>query len=203
EEGRIVADGPAHRVVGRYLNDGYGTRAWREWPEESAPGGRFCRLRAVRVHTEDGAIGDAMDIREPIGIDIEYDVLEPGHIVSCGFRLYNEDGIEICTVTDLDPAWRRRPRPAGRYVTTGWIPGNFLAEGSVLVNVYLSTLEPVVPQAIESGVAAFQVIDSIEGDTARGDWAGKWGGVVRPMLKWTTQYNPVEAGETTTVPSKS
>src|SRR5262249_14913661 len=26
EEGRIVADGPAHRVVGRYLNDGYGTR---------------------------------------------------------------------------------------------------------------------------------------------------------------------------------
>jgi lipopolysaccharide transport system ATP-binding protein len=39
---------------------------------------------------------------------------------------------------------------------------------------------------------AFQVIDSLDGDSARGDWAGRWTGVVRPALKWTTQYTPAE-----------
>ena len=37
---------------------------------------------------------------------------------------------------------------------------------------------------------AFQVIDSTEGDSVRGDWAGRLGGVVRPSLEWTTQFYP-------------
>ena len=31
------------------------------------------------------------------------------------------------------------------------------------------------------------VKDSLEGDSARGDWTGHMPGVVRPMLRWTTQ----------------
>jgi lipopolysaccharide transport system ATP-binding protein len=33
---------------------------------------------------------------------------------------------------------------------------------------------------------AFHVIDSCDGDSARGDYAGPLPGVVRPMLKWDT-----------------
>jgi lipopolysaccharide transport system ATP-binding protein len=195
DEGRVVSDGPAHQVVGFYLNDGLGTKANRQWADTaSAPGGDICRLRGVRVRTREGKTIDTADIRESIGIDIEYDVLQPGFIVASGFQLFNEDGIEIFMVTDLDPAWQRTRRPKGRYVSTGWIPGNFLAEGSVLISVYVSTMEPVILQAWEKSVAAFQVIDSIDGDTARGDWAGKWGGIVRPSLEWTTQFTPDEDG---------
>ena len=36
----------------------------------------------------------------------------------------------------------------------------------------------------------FLVVDSHDGDSARGDLVGEMLGVVRPMLKWTTQFVP-------------
>jgi lipopolysaccharide transport system ATP-binding protein len=50
------------------------------------------------------------------------------------------------------------------------------------------------PEAI-----AFQVIDSPEGDSARGDWGGSMKGAVRPLLNWTSELDPDEnhAGKTT------
>jgi lipopolysaccharide transport system ATP-binding protein len=41
-------------------------------------------------------------------------------------------------------------------------------------------------------VVAFQVIESTDGESARGDYAGDISGVVRPLLKWTTVFNPAE-----------
>jgi lipopolysaccharide transport system ATP-binding protein len=196
EDGRLINDGPSHQVVASYLSDGTGTKASREWPETaSAPGGEICTLRAVRVHLKNGEIADSVDIREPIGIDVEYDVLQPGSIVSSGFQLFNEDGIEVFTVTDVDPKWRRAIRPCGRYVSTGWIPGNLLAEGPVLVSAWVTTLEPSIMQAWEKSVVGFQVIDSIDGDSVRGDYAGKWGGIVRPLLEWTTRFTAADQSD--------
>ena len=74
--GRVLEDGPPYHVVKTYLNSGLGTSAAREWSDLSkAPGNDVMRLRAVRVRTEDGVIADALDIRQPFGIDIEYQEL--------------------------------------------------------------------------------------------------------------------------------
>ena len=37
-------------------------------------------------------------------------------------------------------------------------------------------------------VVPLLVTDSLEGDSARGDWTGHMPGVMRPMLKWTTRH---------------
>ena len=194
EEGKVVGQGPAHEIVSAYLTGGLGVAASRQWPDETcAPGGEICRLRAVRVRTRDGRVSDAVDIREPIGIDIEYDVLQSGHRLLPHFYMWNELGVMILGANDLDPAWRRRPRPEGRYVSTGWIPGNLLAEGTVFVDVAVITIEPAIAQFLEQSTVAFQVIDNMEGDSHRGDWAGPQPGTVRPLLEWTTQYDAVHA----------
>ena len=54
----------------------------------------------------------------------------------------------------------------------------------------LLTLEPDDLQFSAKSVVSFHVIDSIEGDSARGDYAKNIPGVVRPQLEWTTQYWP-------------
>jgi lipopolysaccharide transport system ATP-binding protein len=41
----------------------------------------------------------------------------------------------------------------------------------------------------ESDAIAFQVIDSLDGDSARGGFAGPYPGIVRPMLQWTTEHH--------------
>ena len=75
------------------------------------------------------------------------------------------------------------------------IPGNFLTEGTMLVNTAIrqwqpaQTLEYFVPEAI-----AFQVIDSLEGDSARGHYPGDLAGVVRPKLEWRTELTGSKDG---------
>jgi len=190
DEGRIIEDGPGNKVVSNYLCSDLGTTATREWPEpESAPGGRFVRLRAVRVLTDNGQTTEAVDIREPVKLEMEYEVLEPGKVLLPHFALVNEKGDFVFVTIDQDPDWRRRPRPKGRYISTAWIPGNLLAEGILIVNCNLFTLNPDVLQFASENAVSFHVVDSLDGDSARGEWAKNVPGVVRPLLKWTTQFN--------------
>lgn len=191
DEGKIVRDGSSHQVVSAYLGSGLGTTAAREWPDGSkAPGNDIVHLRAVRVRTEDGRVTDAVDIRQPVGIEMEFEVLKPGYVLVPNYHFFNEEGVYVFVTSDHDPAWRRRPRPAGRYVSTAWIPGNFLSEGSIIVGAAISTMDPVIVHFYERDAVAFQVIDSLDGDSARGDYAGPMPGVVRPLLRWTTQFFP-------------
>jgi lipopolysaccharide transport system ATP-binding protein len=188
DEGKMLQDGPSYQVIRTYLDSGLGTSAAREWPDLSkAPGNDVVRLRAVRVRTEDGVITEAVDIRRTFGIDLEYQVVKPGYVLVPSFRFFNEDGIHLFTTLDLEPAWRLRPRSEGRYVSTAWIPGNLLAEGTVLVGAVVNSFNPPIVHVHEPDAVAFQVIDSLDGDAARGDYAGQMGGVMRPLLQWTTQ----------------
>jgi lipopolysaccharide transport system ATP-binding protein len=200
DEGKVKADGPPHQVVSIYLDSGLGVTAAREWPDPAkAPGGEVARLHAVRVRAQDGRIVDTVDVRQPISIEMEYDVLKSGSVLLPHYNLINEEGESVFLTLDVDPAWRKRPRPAGHYVSTVWIPGNLLAEGKLYVETSLITLNPVVTQFNEHDAVAFQVIDHLDGDSARGDWTGRVKGAVNPLLKWSTQFTPnghiITAGE--------
>ena len=41
----------------------------------------------------------------------------------------------------------------------------------------------------EKEVVAFQVVDNLEGDSARGDYIGNISGAIRPMLDWSTRHS--------------
>jgi lipopolysaccharide transport system ATP-binding protein len=192
-EGRIIEDGPSNDVISSYLFSGSGIEASREWPEpESAPGGRFVRLRAVRVRTEDGLVTATVDIRKPVSLEMEYEVLEVGKVLLPHFVLKNEKGDHVFVTVDQDNNWRRQPRPKGRYLSTAMIPGNLLAEGVLRVDCNLFTLNPDVLQFNARNAVSFHVVDSMAGDSARGDWAKNMPGVVRPLLKWETEFTPNE-----------
>ncbi len=191
EQGRLLKDGPSHHVVSAYMTSGVGTTAVREWADPArAPAGKVVRLRAVRVRAERGQVADVVDIREPVGIEMEYEVLRPGYKLLPYYHFHNDEGIHIFSAHDLDPQWRQRPRSPGRYISTAWIPGNLLSEGITFVASGAITTEPVRHQFLVREVVAFQVVDSLEGDTARGDWGGNIAGVVRPRLQWKTKFTP-------------
>jgi lipopolysaccharide transport system ATP-binding protein len=192
DHGEVRLDGPAHRVASAYLSSGVGLSSVREWTDLSeAPGDDVVRLCAVRIRSADGELVDTVDIRRPVGVELEYEVLKPNYIFHPHFGLRNEDGVLLFVAQDVDPIWRMRRRPSGRYISTGWIPGNLLAEGAVSVSVTLMTLEPERPHTTTVDAALFRVIDSLSAkDTARGDYPRPIPGVMRPLLKWTTAYAP-------------
>jgi lipopolysaccharide transport system ATP-binding protein len=187
--GVIQKDGMAAEVAGAYLLSSLRTTAERTWPSaESAPGNNVVRLRSVRVRDEDGKTIENIDIRRRVGLEFVYDVLEPGHDLSCHLAVSNESGVRLFGSSDLDPKWRS-PRPVGCFTSTAWIPGNFLAEGAILVSAAVTTFKPFRFHFAERDVVGFHVTDPLEGGSARGDWDGEFGGLVRPLLPWTTTFN--------------
>ena len=187
DRGRVIADGPASEVTASYLQSDLGTMAHRTWPESAAaPGDQVVRMRSVSVISDDGTYSATVDIRRPVILEMAYDVLQNGYVPVPNFHLYNEEGICVFVTGDTDPEWRRRPKPVGSYISRAIIPGNFLSEGTLIVDAAISTLDPAAVHAHEREAVAFQVIDSIEGDSMRGDYGGSIPGVVRPHLHWQT-----------------
>jgi lipopolysaccharide transport system ATP-binding protein len=189
ENGQIVKDGGPHEVVEAYLSSGKMRVATRDWPDiDDAPGGEIARLRSVSVRNEQGEVKDSFDIRESVTVRIEYDCLKAGHELLPGFSICNEETQILFSSIDIEPKWVGKERGPGRYVAQITIPGNLFAEGTMLVNTAIrqwqpaQTIEYFVPEAI-----AFQVIDTLDGDSARGSYPGDLAGVLRPKLDWRTE----------------
>ena len=188
-EGRIKLDGASTEVANAYLHSGITTTAAREWPDiAAAPGDHVARFRAVRVRSERGEVADVVDIRKPVAIELEYEVLLPNHVFLPHFSVRNQEGMHLFVAVDVDPTWRGRHRPPGRYVSTGWIPSNLLAEGLMSVQAVLMSLNPEVGHAVVDDAVAFRVLDDLTAaDTARGDYGKAMPGLLRPLLHWTTR----------------
>jgi lipopolysaccharide transport system ATP-binding protein len=186
--GQIAMDGPPGEVIGRYLNSGGNISAEREWLDaETAPGKDVARLRSIRVVGRDGRTAPSIDIREDVGVEMKYDVIRPGYKLLPHYWFYNEEGTVVFTSLNQDPDWYEQPYPTGQYISTVWIPGNFLASGALLVTAALITRTPDTLQFDEAQVVAFTIRDNMGPGTARGDWASDLPGSVRPLLKWTTK----------------
>lgn len=192
DQGSIVHDGPAPQVVNAYLGSNWSVAAEREWPDVTqAPGNEVVRLRRVRVRTEKGDTVEEVDIRRPIGIELTFEVLEPGHILIPICHFYNREGLHVFAAQDNQQEWRRRSRPVGKYTSVAWIPGNFLSAASMTVDAGINSYIPVTQaHFLVREVVGFQVIDDLSGDSARGDYTGEVPGVVRPLLNWTTDFSP-------------
>lgn len=187
KNGGITKDGPASEVIGEYLHEQSKTGAEKSWGNiENSPGNEVTRLRRIRVCNEAGETVSTVDIRRPAGIEMDYDVLRGGKVLVSSFHFYNEQGICIFVSHDLYSEWRNKTRPRGKYVSTVWVPGNFLAEGTVFVTATVVTYQPFEVHFAERDAIAFHVIDNFEGDSMRGDYTGVMPGIVRPRLIWET-----------------
>jgi lipopolysaccharide transport system ATP-binding protein len=135
EHGRLVAVGPTTSIISDYLFKGHGTSAERRWTDERlAPGDETIRLLSVRAHDENDEVQRSFDIRHPIGIEITYQVYKAGMRFTPCFALLNETGTILFFSQEV-PLWQDAERPVGRHTTTGWIPGNLLAEGTFQVDI--------------------------------------------------------------------
>jgi lipopolysaccharide transport system ATP-binding protein len=191
--GSVAADGPAAHIADEYLGRGFDA-ASREWlSPETAPGDDRVRLKAVRIVNQRGETPTDVDIREPVTIEVDYWNLSDDHEFRpyVNVHLFNAEGTCLFVSADWNNLlWRTQRRSKGLVRTRCRVPGNLFAEGSILVNVAVSSLSPTVVHARENDAVAFHVIDQSQGDGARGEWVGDFPGVVRPLLDWEVDEVP-------------
>jgi lipopolysaccharide transport system ATP-binding protein len=187
--GQIVQDGTAADVVHTHVSGGHGEAASREWPDmESAPGDDKVRLRAVRIVAESGAPLDSVSADEQVGIQLIYDVLEEGQVLSPYFTIVSDAGIDLFSTTDADASADKVARQVGRYISTAWVPGGLLAGGTHYVRAVMRSVQEQYRPFTERDIIAFNVIDSDSGIFGTGWWEGRPSGVIHPRLQWSTEY---------------
>ena len=188
KDGAVQADSEVNEVLGVYLHDQSQSGSERSWNDINiAPGNEIVRLRNVRVCDAEGKTVAAVDIRERFSVEITYEVVGSGSVLSPSFHLYDDRGTCIFVSFDQEKEWQKRKRDTGTYVSRAWIPGDLLAEGNIFVTIVIATHEPLHVHLAESEVLSFRVVDQLEGDSARGNYAGKIPGLIRPILKWETE----------------
>jgi lipopolysaccharide transport system ATP-binding protein len=185
QDGQVVLDGPSADVVAQYLQFATGTSSLQTWSDDGAPGDDLTRLSSVRVVNARGETLESVDVREPVGIEIAFRVLRGGPPVVPKIKVATGRQIAF-NAMDVDPRWHE-PSPPGDYVATAWLPGNYLNEGLVTVEVAICSIDSpkLYHHAVVHDAVSFHVYDPLEGDSSRGTFTGQWRGVVRPLLQWT------------------
>lgn len=199
EAGQVIADGATEDVVAQYTEmiGGSGSAA-RAWVEPAAgPTSEAVRLRSVRVRLEDGQIADHVDMRYPVAIEMQYDVLEPGLLLVPSYQFFNHQG--TCLFVSANPTRSNRPSPVGRYTSTCWIPGNFLTEGKIFATAVISSVDPHVMHVAADHAIGFDVRNAVPTDPHRAGYTGEYPGILRPQLEWTTDVVSLPSSETVPV----
>lgn len=185
--GEIREHGRSDLVCSHYLTNGSGVGTRREWGrEDRAPGNEWVRLECVEA-LADGKPASPVDIKSPVDISLVYRALKGGKVLIPNIHLYADDGTLIFISHDWHSGWRTKPKPAGTYRTTFTVPGNFFSEGRITVKVAISTYQPFEVHFEEPDAVAFTVVEAVEGETSRGDYAGHLPGIVRPAIDSITE----------------
>jgi lipopolysaccharide transport system ATP-binding protein len=188
----IRKDGPVAEVASAYMLSSLSTSPDRTWPDlATAPGNEIARLRRVRVCNAAGETTQVVEVRDPVTVEIVYEVLKPGLPLAPWCEFFNDSGACLFTSLDMKPGWRDNLCPMGQVVSTVQIPRDLLSEGTVLVGTGLHSAQHNQNVYHVKDTVAFQVTDNLhllDGGSARGDWEGRIAGAVRPRLEWTRSY---------------
>lgn len=183
ENGLVGFNGTVDDSIDYYLKnaDNY---AQKKWQVNQAPSADFIRLLEAKVLNEKGEVVLNHPITDDIRIEFTYEILKEDQLFLHGFNLFNGHNIHILSSHDKESSTLKVPLSKGIHKKTVTLPGNFLAEGSYNCSFAIMRYNPFHVEFHEMEVVGFNVIDEISESTVRGNYAGRFPGIVRPLLNW-------------------
>ncbi|NTS43772.1 ABC transporter ATP-binding protein [Flavisolibacter sp. BT320] len=188
DNGRITFEGKSDKAIHYYLHGQRNGSACRSWLNlDSAPGNEIVRLKEVKVLARNGSISDTIRIDQEVMITFSYEVLADDIVLTHGFNLYNHTGVHILSSHDKKTMAEQTICKKGTYEASVILPPNFLAEGFHHVGVAMMSYNPYIVHFNEVDAIGFNIVDILNGETARGTYGGSIPGVIRPVLPWETR----------------
>lgn len=186
EEGSLVHEGATADVISTYVEGTFSTGASREWNDlAQAPGTEELKLLSVNIAKEDGTPVRSASVEDGLLVNLKYFVAVPNLKFRCAVVFYTQG---TCAFASVEPQEIVREKP-GVYYSSVRIPEHLLAEGEYMLNVSIFSSRGVKQHHVQlTNVVAFHVSDPMTGDSARGDYAERVLGVIRPRLQWQTHF---------------
>ena len=184
DQGQLADAGRPADVVRRYLSQATAENLEQIWDDPlAAPGNDQVRVRRIAIRPLDGSSGDLITVRTPLAIEIEIWNLREGALLNLGLTFVNAFGTVVFEAGPLDKStWQGRPYPRGLFRDVCYVPGDLLNDGAYAIELHVATNGSNLIYKHDRPVG-FTVADDV---TGRSGWYGEWRGVVRPILRWTT-----------------
>ena len=177
DSGRIVDDGAAGKVVSEYLQNNDNMVLEQIWEEpETAPGNDKVRLCFARLSVDGGS--PSITVRTPLNLEFGFWNHVPGSNLDFSIQLHNLEGVCIFDSTSPPDIY-----PDGLIKGVCHIPGDLLNDG--IYRVLLMIFKDTTHQLFKHEEVLFFEVQDDDRDI---DWHDKWPGVVRPRLKWSTEF---------------
>lgn len=184
QQGAITANGDIGDIIGQYMGAGMNTQTRCAWPTGTGPRTKGIEIISVSV-SGDSEHGEGLfEISKDVVVDIEYAVYTEGVNAQFSLSIMNCDGIEVgSSLNNREPMMYGKLQPPGQYLTSCVIYGNLLNAGdySVILTVFSGNWTDYV--RLED-VLRFKMVDDAK---LKGDYAGNYGGLIRPALVWRTR----------------
>jgi lipopolysaccharide transport system ATP-binding protein len=185
DAGYLIEDGQPGEVVSSYLNTSLSSLTEHVWDDVAgAPGNEKVRLCRASIRPENGSPSDPITVKTPFSMEFDYWNLKPGVCLNLSLHLINEQEITVFNTGPVrEPRWHGRPFPKGLFRSVCRVSGDFLNDGTYRVLLLVIENQSAVIFRYDN-VLIFHIQDAPD---LRGAWYGKWPGVVRPILEWTTE----------------
>jgi lipopolysaccharide transport system ATP-binding protein len=197
QDGQVAKIGTADEVVEHYMGGDTDSVSERVWSDPAlAPGNELVSLRRVAATNPAGATSGEFMVTDPVDVEVEFAVLASGHKINASFYFYDDMGSLIFVAGDYqNDEWKGRDRPQGIHVSRCRIPANLLNAGRMSVRPWIFTEEPHQVHASSHDALVLNIKDNVEVGGSRGYIKREWpGGAVRPVLEWTSSFEPSKSG---------
>ena len=188
KNGLLQESGPTSRIIDSYIMSGKsleGEITEEEIKYEQAY--KWAKFKTIRTVGSRG-VSSSFGLNEKINIELEYEVLRDGEIISPSVHILDNMGTCILATfngnsanSTIDPLFEK-PLSEGIYKTTCSIPAFFLNDISYQISCFLVPREHNA-MAIAKEVLSISVVETGE---MRAEYNGQWIGLIRPKLQWIT-----------------
>ncbi|WP_127128428.1 ABC transporter ATP-binding protein [Pseudoflavitalea rhizosphaerae] len=183
EKGTVKKTGDPFDTINYYLANNYGKKSIRIW-EDGKPGNDIVRLHSLRIIDKEGVSKESYYVNETLGIEMQYEVFEDGHVLWSGHNIFNAEGLNIFDTHSVTSEYYNKPHQKGKYSAIVWIPQNLLAEGTYVVGSAIFNHLKRTIHFHEKDAVVFNIMEAYDGVTAKGSSPGHFPGLVRPLLDW-------------------
>ncbi len=184
--GNIQLAGETKTVVASYLQGEHGSSFQFQASESDARANDIAKLLKVVVHDKGWIPRPSYSVKEKVGITMTYEIFKDDIAIVDNFNVFNGDGTHVFVSHNVQHPYYNKFRKKGIYQSTAWIPEDLLPEGVFTVSAASISIVPFQIHFHEEQVVCFQMLDPIDGTTARGQHTSVFPGVVRPLLQWET-----------------
>jgi lipopolysaccharide transport system ATP-binding protein len=158
------------------------------YTEEKRPGNHIVRITSGRLHNESGQSVSSVLSSEPLKLEFEYEIYQPGYRLRPICRVCDERGNIIFWTADSDVKLRSEDSKVGVHRASFTVPGRFLSPAKLIFNLGIEDAgESAQQHAHAANALSILIEDDLSDEETRGAYQGIIAGFVRPKLDWKTE----------------